>query len=364
MANGIVSAQNCRASRARVAPRDAPEREFLDRLVALAEEEIRQVDADRQKQNSDRCEQQEECVANGACHVIEQGLDEHAGTAIGLRILTRQACRQHAHVSASLRERRASLQACHTQVAVVTTFSQLIGWNVERRPEFELTVGILEVGAHHSDNLIWRAIQQNRAPDHGRVAAEPPLPQAVTQHGDARCPAGVELLLLGVDATDHRSHPQGRKDARGRPRALEPFGLTTSGQVVIGDRARETQILKHLLLVAPVEVVRGAGVGRLKADRSACGTQRHQSIGLLVGEIAKENTVDDREDYGDGSNAEGQQEDAGTRKHRVPPKLTNPVPDILDRGLEGRGAPCLAGVLLDAFESTESKTCLSSRVLT
>jgi hypothetical protein len=100
-------------------------------------------------------EQQEQCAADRARHVIEHGLDEYAGTPIGPGIVTRQISRQHGHVSASLLERHASLQACDREVAIVASLPELIGRNVQRRPELEVAVGILEVGAHHSDDLIW-----------------------------------------------------------------------------------------------------------------------------------------------------------------------------------------------------------------
>ena len=87
MANGIVSAKNCRASRDRVAPRDARSENSCARLVALARRRFARLTQTVEKQDSDRREQQEKCVANGACHVIEHGLDEHAGTPIGLRMV-------------------------------------------------------------------------------------------------------------------------------------------------------------------------------------------------------------------------------------------------------------------------------------
>ena len=134
-ANGIASAKNCRASRDRVAPRMPGAR--IPGLGSLPWPggEIRQVDAARQKQNSDRCEQQEQCLANRARHAPlsigrrtrwspDWSADNHAPDLPPARPCERELCS-----SVTPAYRRA------TQVAIVPSFSELTRRNVQRRPE-------------------------------------------------------------------------------------------------------------------------------------------------------------------------------------------------------------------------------------
>src|SRR6266699_2464550 len=72
----------------------------------------------------------------------------------------------------------------------------------ERRPRF-CPVGRAEVEWHHACYDRWRAVEQDRATDHARVAAEPALPQAVTQDHGARA---VRLVLLGEECATQRWH--------------------------------------------------------------------------------------------------------------------------------------------------------------
>src|SRR5262249_2282284 len=161
--------------------------------------------------------------------------------------------------------------------------SELSRRNVQRRPEFKVTGRVLELGTHDSYNLIRRAVEEDIATYNRRIASEAALPKPVAQYGDARGLRRVELLLLCVHAAQEGSCVQRRKKAGRCPRALEPLGFPGARQVVVGHRTRQSDILKHLLSFAPVEIVCRAGVRTLKTRVPWRRPQGYQAVRLVVG---------------------------------------------------------------------------------
>ncbi len=71
---------------------------------------------------------------------------------------------------------------------------------LERNPDLRLRIG-REISPQHADDRVRFTAQRKRLPNHFRIPAKPPLPQAVAQHHHV--PAVRRILLLRESAAQH-----------------------------------------------------------------------------------------------------------------------------------------------------------------
>src|SRR5437868_4980850 len=69
-------------------------------------------------------------------------------------------------------------------VAEILAVAELDRRVIERRPEFVLTAGVVEIGRHDANDLGIAAVETDLAVEDGGIAAKSPLPQRVAEYGD------------------------------------------------------------------------------------------------------------------------------------------------------------------------------------
>src|SRR5262245_60131139 len=128
----------------------------------------------------------------------------------------------------------------------------LIRLKGHRRPEFLFTSREPEMRGHHADDRVRMIIERQVLPNNASVAAESPLPQAMTEHDYALGLGAV--FLLREDAPQRRGDAERREQAGRNALALDPLGLATPGQVQA--RAPEGGDLREdSILIAPVNEI-------------------------------------------------------------------------------------------------------------
>ena len=113
---------------------------------------------------------------------------------------------------------------------------------------------VCEGRRHDTENLEVCALTREVTADDVCGAAEPPLPEAMTDHRDAR--AAVDLVLAGERAADERTHAEHRKELRRDRLRFQRLGLAaglgTDADAGVADRR---QAREDVLLRAPVEEI-------------------------------------------------------------------------------------------------------------
>src|ERR1044071_2218993 len=105
----------------------------------------------------------------------------------------------------------------------------LVGWgDVQRSPYIRLQ-DKAKVGRHHTDAIVCCAVQQDRAPDYLRVAAEPSLPQVLADDDDA--PRAGAIFFGHKSAATLRRHAERLKKIGRDLKPLQSFRLSVAGQI-------------------------------------------------------------------------------------------------------------------------------------
>ncbi len=137
----------------------------------------------------------------------------------------------------------------HFQKVTVAAREQLRR-HADGNPEFGLAIGELEARRHHAIDGIGRPAHQDGAANEVRVAAEPPLPEAVTEHHHL----AIGVFLFGLEgAAEQWLRAEQRKKIGGDRLARDFLGRSAAGQVFgvapgVGGHAGE-----DLRAAAPIE---------------------------------------------------------------------------------------------------------------
>ena len=172
---------------------------------AAGEQQVRDVGATDQQDQSERDEQRREDrdgfegLRHGAATRYE--LDAHGP--VGGRRLVRVPCRE---LGAGALHRHAGFQASDNLDADLVFAAADVRHEIdeagERRPEVGRTdLETAEPFRHHSDDLVWRAGDEHRASNHVGIAVELALPSLVAQHED-----GVAACAIIVGSAERASH--------------------------------------------------------------------------------------------------------------------------------------------------------------
>ena len=191
-------------------------------------------------------------------------------------------------------------------------------------PEGDPVAREAEVGTHHADDRPLLPTDVVGPSDHGGVAAEPALPQAVAEQRDP-------VLVLGHrHAAQDGRHAERGKERGGGNRHPHPLGAVAHpqgvGEVAVGCQALEQLRVFPILkeeLCREVEFAGEIGPGRGTADV-------HQPIGLAERQRAEQHRVHDAEDPRGGAEREAERPDRDQREARRAPQSAHRLAEVLD----------------------------------
>ena len=201
-----------------------------------------------------------------------------------------------------------------------------------------------EVARHDADHLKRLAVQLNRAPDYGGIAAVSARPQAVPDDDEVR---PVRDVLRGRErATGRRRNAEDRKQVRSDIPRGNPLGFSVAGDVDL-PVAPGTHRRQGLSTSAVVDDFSCRHPGFV--ERRPLAPDHHRPIGIVPGQRPQQNGVYDAEDGRIGADAERQRQNRDRGKRRIPPHAAGAEAEIGDQsvdqcashdsGLDGRERP-------------------------
>ena len=231
------------------------------------------------------------------------------------RVLTfgRERRRDRGEIVGRLRGGHAGLEPARGVEAVAAALG-LLRIEVHRHPQLRRLRRVvaeigreLEAARHHADDLCGPAVEIEVALDRAGIAAELPLPEAVAEDDEHRLfgAAARAGFVFGVGPSEDRPHAEDVERVRGRERRADADGVARAGEghardVPRGDpahRAVARLVVEDFLVGHP----RLVEVGPAAPDR-------HEAVGIAVGERRDEHAADDRVHRGGRADAEAQRE--------------------------------------------------------
>ena len=155
------------------------------------EQQISHVGAGDQQDQAHGTQQDKEGFPGLVHDGIAKGLDREFEAGILDGIQAKKLLERELQLRVGLLQRDARLETRRNpkEVALVGA----VGLELEGDPQLRLRIGH-EVSPEDADDCVGLASQRQRTPDHIGIAAEPPLPESVTQHNHI---AAVGHVLLG-----------------------------------------------------------------------------------------------------------------------------------------------------------------------
>src|SRR5262245_5864907 len=198
---------------------------------------------------------------------------------VGSWILSLQARRNGVHLGLRLLLGYAEFEPRHHTQVMIAAASRLIRLKGHRRPELLFESGEPEMRGHHADDRIRTIVERQALPDDAGIAAEAPLPQAVTEHD--YCLSLGAVFLLREDAPQRGGDTEQREQAGRNAHALDPLRLATSGQAQA--RAPEGGDLREdLILIAPVNEISRRYVVVREAEFRRSLPHHHEFVRILI----------------------------------------------------------------------------------
>jgi hypothetical protein len=193
--------------------------------------------------------------------------------------LSLQARRNGAHLCLRLPPGYARFEARHHTQVMIASACRLIRPKGHRRPELLFTSGEAEMRGHNADDRVRMIVERQALPNNASIAAEAPLPQAMTEHDYA---LGVgAVFLLRKDAPQRRRDAEQREQAGRNTYALDPLRLATPGQAQA--RAPEGGDLREdSILIAPVNEIRRRYVVVREAELRRSLPHHHEFVRILI----------------------------------------------------------------------------------
>src|ERR1041384_7602113 len=115
--------------------------------------------------------------------MLVQRRDFGGAIRIRLRLLLLKTSSDRAHLSLSLGEGHTGLESSDDLEIVTIAISSLFGSECNRHPRLIVNGRKLKSSRHYTYHDVTLTIQCQRLADDPRIAAEPALPQCVTQQG-------------------------------------------------------------------------------------------------------------------------------------------------------------------------------------
>jgi hypothetical protein len=213
-----LSVNSWRSIRARPAPKRRSHGDFPLPRFCAREEQIRDVGARDEEQESDGAEQQ----PDGAPHVADDFITQGEHDRVELHLDRIQSFGGHrsrdvVQLRCGTLNRGAVTEAAGgiQPVAAVVAARRV---HLQRHPQFR-RLGIPEVGReaevrrHHPNDLERPAVDVNDAADDTRIGRVAPVPEPESEHDEARTVGYV--LRLGEGASDERTDAQSPERVRG-----------------------------------------------------------------------------------------------------------------------------------------------------
>ena len=181
-----------------------------------------------------------------------------------------------------------------------------------------------EPGGHHADDLDGDVVEQQLAPDDGRIAAVTRLPQRIAEDGHRR-PVG-RVLGLGERAAHQRRRAEHVEQVGGGEADPHPHRFAISGQVLLARRpAGDGRHARREFPVIPDFLRREPGL--VEADPLA--PDEHALLRRRVRERGEEDGLHHAENGGRGPDAEGQGDQRGGRESRALPQVAGRTAKVL-----------------------------------
>jgi hypothetical protein len=161
---------------------------------------------------------------------------------------------------------------------------------------------------HRADDLMRTPVDDDRALEHGVIAAERAVPVAVAEHHHVRRAGPV--VRLREPAADRRRHAKRAQHALARRQRPDFLGIALAGHGRGRPRAPDPHVLQGLRVVGVGRVDRVIEIRLIDAaDRVH---DPHERVGVRVGQRVDQDPVHDAEDRGRGADAEREREDRGS----------------------------------------------------
>ena len=203
-------------------------------------------------------------------------------------------------------------------------------------------------------------VEQQRAADHLRVAAEALGPQRLADHGDAGA-SGTRLIPCERPPEDRldakqRQQPRGHRQRR-PPNRRTPLGR--GGDLRAHERAERVHLTAALL---EVEEVRD---GRRFTDGAAVAIRlphHDQAVHRLERHGSQQHAVDNAEHGRRGADPERQHQDGDDRERSLPHEKPDGEPQVVPDLLQPPRAPHVTAQLLDLIQSSELQARAPARL--
>ncbi len=290
--------------------------------------QVRHVHArDQQHEAHDAQERQQRRPHPGDAHFVHR-LEPHRPPADLTRVLIAHPPPDRVHLGPRLGQRHARLHPSESHERVRPPRLIALG-EPHRHPQLPRSAPELERERrrHHPHHREVRPVDLDRLADQRRIRPVAPRPEPVAQHHHLVPP---RRLLFGQEGPpQHRTHTQGREEARRDPHAGDLLGLAPAPQVVAPPRRIEERhaleraaLLPKIPKVRPRDDVEIGGIG----DRPL--PDHHQPFRLRKRNRPQERRIHHPEHRGIGPDAQRQRHHRHRRETRIPPKHPQRVPDV------------------------------------
>ena len=337
-AEGEQAAFEQQLSRQQAGPR--PERTADRHLLAAGggphEHQVREVGARDRQQERHRGHQHPERLAEAARQLLAIGHHQHAALArVAVGELLLQAPGDPVELGGDLPGARARAETDdHADEARRLAFVPpriLVG--CERDRELDVAHGEGELRAHHAHHGEGFAVQGDRTPDQGRVAAESPLPEPVRQHHDLLVPRDV---VRGAERpAERRGDAERVEEVGGDAQAGQPLrralALAPQDAAPVGEAGDRFEAAALVAVVAELREREGEALAR-----GVARVDPGEPLGRGERERLQQHGVHDAEQRRIGADPERQRDE---REQREPGRVRQPskrVTQVLDE--VGHGA--------------------------
>src|SRR5205085_9346185 len=175
--------------------------------------------------------------------------DLYAAPTVILRVSLFEPPRNRAQLLLGRRARHARFQTPYDPGAVRRALDLVVRPLLRGQQHVRRDAVELEARGHHADDRVRLAVEDERAADDARVAAEASLPELVREHGDQSSALRVVLCrqrapALDVDAEQREEARSGERsdDAFGLARACEVYALRDEGRELLERMARRAVV--------------------------------------------------------------------------------------------------------------------------
>ncbi len=288
-------------------------RDFLRARSGTREQEIRNVGAGNEKDETHRAEENDQRGTNVLHNLILKVNHIGADGRIRLGILLGESRCDCFHFSAPLVERHAWFQARGSDYSrmPITIVWKRVGPRLKRNENIG-SLKELKARRQNADERVGLRIECDGLADPIPGTAKAALPERIADHGHGRA---ADSVFLGKKcAADNWRDTQEREKPGSDVPAFESLRLAAAGEREICE-AGGFHRFEGAALVAPVFIVLVRGGDR--GEHGVAFDDQHDVRGIAIGERAKQHAVDDSKDRSVRANAESERQHRDNRKARI-----------------------------------------------